>query len=180
LPVTIKVKEPPAHELIYKVGSIQLEYGVRGEELARELLKATTDFVRAMELRGLTLYRTLGQANPYWITDVDGEKAKWYAIDWTGDRGERKEVRSGELHRDLPKLRETSLDDSWGFVEYRCVGIFWSPQASVEILRSIHDIHEEEKTAKHPTQFGYGKQPKTGDRTGNRTRDRREQTSGNS
>lgn len=155
--VKINIGDVPRYDLITKVGSITLEYGVRGPELERELRVAQEKFIRAMELRGLTLFRSSGLANPKWTTNEDGSMTAWYAIDWEGKRKPR-------LHTDgtpLPRKRETSLEESEGEVEYRIVGVFWGPTTSMEILKEKQEIKDEEREAKHPTQFGYGSLPHT-------------------
>lgn len=149
---TIRVQEDPDYGLESKVGSIILEHGVRGTELRKEIEDATGKFIRAMELRGCELYHYPGLQNPTWISSEDGELVAYYAIDW---EGKRKAI-IGPDGLPLPRTRETSLEDSEGEVEYRIVGIFWTPQRAVEFIKNRYQIFEEEKLARQPTQYGYG------------------------
>lgn len=150
---TVRVQEDPKYGLTHQVGSITLEHGVKGEELERELNSAREEFIRAMAARGMILYDMPG--NPKWIVEPTGEYAAWYAIDWEGKRS-RKEVRTGGNVVELPKVREGSLEDSEGEVEYRIVGIFWTPERSIEILVHKQQIKDEERAAKSPMIFGQG------------------------
>ena len=161
----VKIQEDVQYGLTHKVGSIELDYGVRGEELKRELSQAGDKFVRDMELRGLTLYRPPGgylavpqtdgstkiMSNPYWIENPDGEYANWYAIDWLNERP-RKEQRTGGEYN-VARDRETSLEDSQGMLEYRIIGIFWAPERSIEMLTSIAERKEREQAAKNPHSY---------------------------
>jgi len=156
---TIRVKENPKYQLIHKVGSITLEYGVKGSELERELRLAQEDFVRAMELRGMILYRRVGFNNPVWVMQ-DGEPLAFYAIDWDGKRKTGRKLGPDGLP--LPKEREYSLEDSEGEVEYRVIGIFYAPERAIEIMVDVQDILDKEKIDRNPIQFGYGKLPNTG------------------
>src|SRR3972149_11801866 len=110
----IRVTEDPQYDLIHKVGSIDLEYGVHGRELELELRKAQEQFIRAMELQGLTLMHGL-QGNPRWVVNEDGSPQATYAIDWFGERPRKMMTVSGEVT--LPTKRETSLEESRGRVE---------------------------------------------------------------
>ena len=152
MPVQIKVAPPTEHDLIHKVGSINLEYGVRGSELEKELRDAQDIFLRQMELRGLTLYHLAGFNNPVWVTSEDGEFTAFYALDWEGKRT-KKELR-GDHIEEVTHTLETSLEDTEGEVEYRIIGVFWSPRASIEILKPKDEIRAEERAARHPVHFG--------------------------
>ncbi len=154
MPVTVKVDPEPKFGVISKVGSITLEHGIQGRELELALDKAREQFVLSMEQQGMGLVSIPGKENPQWISSEDGELTSWYAIDWEGKR-------PGKIGPDglpLPNTRETSLEDSQGEVEYRCVGVFYAPKAPVPMLT---DVRGQELAAKHQTQFGYGDQPKT-------------------
>ncbi|KKN82252.1 hypothetical protein LCGC14_0310650 [marine sediment metagenome] len=153
MPIQIKVDASPEYDFVTKVGSLTLEYGVRGRELEQELGSNQELFVRCMELQGLTL-----AIAPKWITNEQGDFTAWYAIDWEGKR-KRKERRvydpeTGTDIVELPTTRETSLEDSQGEVEYRIVGIFWGPKTSIEILKDRDAIIAEEKASRNPMVFG--------------------------
>lgn len=162
MPHVARIEDDPKYDLVHKVGSITLDHGVRGPELDRELRTATEDFMRAMEMRGLILYRPPGgrlitqqgmMTNPAWIENPDGEAAAFYAIDWEGKRP-RTEVRADGREHVLPTPRERSLEDSRGEVEYRIVGIFWAPRRAVEMLVSRSERLEQERRARNPKVFG--------------------------
>ena len=155
MPITIKVQEDPSYGLVAKVGSIDLEYGVKDAELARELIIAAERFVRAMEQRGYHLYKAPGLDNPKWTTDGQGQMAPQYAIDWE----QRRKPRIGPDGEPLPLERETSLEDSQGMVEYRIAGIFWAPKVSIPVLKPRQEILDEERVRKNPVTFGYGDSP---------------------
>ncbi len=147
-----RIPRDPDYKLEAKVGSFHVEYGVRGQELEKEVNDRTEQFVTAMETRGNKLYVYPGLQNPKWVTSEDGELTAYYAIDWEG-------TRKPELAPDglpLPRTRETSLEETEGEVEYRIIGVFWIPQVEIPILKSIYEIREDEKLAKNPLQSGYG------------------------
>lgn len=149
-----QIAAEPEYDLLSKVGSIDFEYGVRGRELELALGKAQDDFVRAMEMQGLTLFKKAGFPNPVWITNEDGEFTAFYAIDWLGERVP-KETRAGGTF-EMPHKREMSLEDSHGMVEYRIVGVFWGPKTSIEILKDKKTMEREERLSRNPIQFGPG------------------------
>jgi hypothetical protein len=153
--VQIKIEPEPEYDLFSKVGSIDLEYGVKGRELEHNLEAAQATFVRSMEMRGLTLARIPGQRNPVWITDEDGRLNAFYAIDWYGERIPKHVPPDGNP-LELAHTRETSLEETGGKVEYRVVGIFWGPKTSIEVLKASAQIKDEERLAKNPTSFGPG------------------------
>src|SRR3972149_10774875 len=150
----IRVTEDPQYDLIHKVGSIDLEYGVHGRELELELRKAQEQFVRAMELRGLTLVRHAGLRNPVWVCNEDETPMAVYAIDWEGTRPRKERRAGGEVV--LPTTRETSLEESRGRVEYRIVGLFWGPKTTLEVLRDKQLIKDQEKGKRAPIRYGPG------------------------
>ena len=165
--VLVKTPQEIKHSLVSKVGSIQLPHDMKGRLLELELDKAREEFVHWMELRGWTLASVPGRQNPQWVTDGDN-KMSFYAIDWEGDRTGTKraqepmEHRTGEdryptrdAHRGtLPTKRETTLDETDGMVEYRCVGVFWAPELMIEVLTSAYDRKEQERKDRNPTLFG--------------------------
>lgn len=144
MPVQFRVEEEKEYGLTHKIGSIELDFGVRGPELERELRTAQEKFIRDMELRGMTLYKAPGLDNPTWIENPDGQYAAFYAIDWEG----KKAPKDG-----LPKERERSLEDTDGRVEYRCVAIFWAPETTYEVLTSRADRLAKEKADRNPVSF---------------------------
>ena len=166
--VLVKSQQELKHNLVSKVGSIQLDHDCKGRLLEQELARATGEFVRWMELRGWTLANVPGVKNPQWVTDGHGQMAAYYAIDWEGNRTGTKEAqrrmadRTGgdqyptrDEHRGvLPTKRETTLEETDGMVEYRCVGVFWAPELVIETLGSVYERKERERKAKNPVVFG--------------------------
>ena len=149
--------------LVTKVASITLPYEMQGRTLELELKQATGEFVRAMELRGWTLYRGLPE-NPKWATDGKGRMAPYLAIDWEGTFPSTKRAIEKRKHfgdpryptresqqGELPVDREASLEDTDGMVEYRCVGVFIAPEVMIE---QIMAIKSQEEAAKHRVTFG--------------------------
>ena len=154
--VQIISKPPSKFGLSTLIGSLDLEHGVQGDELNTQLIEAQDAFVRAMELRGYTLYKNPKLQNPVWQVWGDGTPKAVFAPDWTGERKTGKRVGPDGLP--LPTRRETSLEDSEGMVEYRVAGVFWTPQKAVEILTTEEDIREEARLGRNPLQWGYGGQ----------------------
>ncbi|KKL88873.1 hypothetical protein LCGC14_1920370 [marine sediment metagenome] len=148
----IRIEAEPEYNLISKVGSIDLEYGIKGTELERNLQGAQEAFIRSMELRGYTLAKTPG--NPQWVTDSYGRLSANYAIDWTGERRQKVQTAGGLV--ETANKKETSLEETGGMVEYRIVGIFYAPEVSIEMLRHPGQAKDEERLAKKPTSFGAG------------------------
>ena len=140
------------YNLVSKVGSIDLEYGVRGTELEKELRSAQETFIRSMELRGYTLAKV--PDNPQWVTDGEGRLSASYAIDWTGERRQKAQTVGGEI--ETANKKETSLEETHGMVEYRIVAVFWAPEVSVEMLKNKVQIRDEERLARNPMSFGRG------------------------
>lgn len=152
MPVQFRVQEDPKYGVTHKTGTISFDHELQGRLLEIELQKAGEKFIRDMELRGLTLYNGPlgpGQSNPTWVAKPDGEKAAFYAIDWTGERAPT----APQDGKALPHNREMSLEDSEGMVEYRIVGIFWAPSVSYEYLTSRTDIVAKEKEKRNPVSF---------------------------
>jgi len=110
--VQIKVQPDLKHKPVPKVGTFEVDWEIsKNPRLLNRVIKEKTQaFIRAMELRGMTLYR---KTPPKVVTHPDGEPMAFYAIDWIGtpevapDGGE------------MPKTRATSLEESKGRVEYR-------------------------------------------------------------
>lgn len=154
MPVKIQITADPIYDLVTKVGSYSLEYGVHDRELELELRKAQEIFIRQMELQGLTLVRRAGFDNPVWVTNPDGNMSAFYAIDWEGKRPSKIMTVSGEV--EMPTTRETSLEETGGEVEYRVVGVFWGPKTSIEVLRDKQLIKDQERAARSPALYGPG------------------------
>ena len=147
----VKVKEELTYGLAPLVGSIDVEYGMKGAELEKLLRDQQELFVKAMELRGNILYRHPSLQNPKWVSsDIDGEPLAYFDLDWAAERQKVKHDREGNP---LPRDRATSLEESQGWVEYRIVGVFWCPKHKVEQLRSKHERYAAEKAAKNPVSF---------------------------
>ena len=147
----INVEEDMTYGLAPLVGSIDVEYGVRGAELEKLLRNQQELFVKAMELRGNILYRHPKLPNPKWVTsEVDGEPMAYFDLDW-GE--ERQKVVHDLEGNPLPRNRAFSLEESKGWVEYRVVGIFWCPKHKVEVLRSKYERYAAEHAAKNPASF---------------------------
>lgn len=145
--VQIKVAPDSKYEVIQKVGSIDLDWDMSEATRDKELEVAAKKFVRAMELRGMSLVPL--KNNPSWVWNKDGTPMAVYAIDWLGERKQR----IGVDGLSLPKVRETSLEDSEGMAEYRIVGVFWSPEAMME---RIVKVKSQEEAARHRGQIAYG------------------------
>ena len=131
------------------VGSIDLEYGMRGPELEKTLNEMRDKFVRDMELRGNILYKDPRLPNPKWVTSEDGQPLAYFDVDWNAERQKVQTVDGNPL----PRKRATSLEESRGWVEYRIVGIFWCPTTKVEMLRSKYERYAREKAEKNPVNF---------------------------
>ena len=144
------IEPGPTYALAPLIGSIDVEYGVRGAELEKTLSDTRERFVRAMELRGNILYRHPKLPNPRWVTTEDGMPMAYFDIDWAE---ERQKVPIGPDGESLPRKRAMSLDESKGWVEYRIVGVFWCPKTKVEILKSKYDRYAAERKALNPVQF---------------------------
>ena len=163
--VLVKTAPDVKYGLVTKVGSIQLPFDCQGRLLEQEIASATESFVRSMELRGWTLYRGL-KRNPVWATDGDSKMA-FYAIDWfseyTGTKRAQKKAehlsggngyQTRDAHRGpMPTPRERSLEETDGFVEYRCVGVFIAPETVIEVLGNSYERKQQEKAARNPVSF---------------------------
>ena len=162
-----KTAQDIRYQLVTKTGSIQFPHDFIGRPLEIEIAKATESFVRSMELRGWTLFQGLPK-NPTWLSGESGSLVPFTAIDWMGEftstkraRGAEKALTGGdryqtrESHRGpLPTQRERSLEDSDGMVEYRCVGVFWAPEAVIEVLGDSYIRKQDERAARNPHIYG--------------------------
>lgn len=66
-----------------------------------------------------------------------------YAIDWEAA------ARGDTEAKDIP----TNLEMSRGLVDYRIVGVFWSPERTIEVLTTVEDIRERERMKRNPVSF---------------------------
>ncbi len=136
--------------VVSKVGAFTCEYGIRGRELELLLAKMRDKFVRDMELRGLTLVPIPG--NPAIVTNRYGQPLAHYALDWEEEHEPSEELDRKGKGRPT-KRGPMSLDDSKGLVEYRFVGVFLAPEASIEVLTTRDAILAQEKAKRNPTSF---------------------------
>jgi hypothetical protein len=144
--------------VVTREAALPVEYGVKGKELMDALKKGARLFIRAMELQGLDLI-PLPDGNPQVVTNADGTPYGTYSITRDLGRAAPDELIDAQTNGEG---RETlkqpmSLNDSYGMVDYRIVGVFWAPKVSVEIAVRRDKILAAEKAAKNPTTWGYGK-----------------------
>lgn len=138
----IRVPEDPRYGITAKVGSFTTEYGVTGEELRRKIQQMAEKFVSDMEKRGLRLVTGV-PGNPTVVCHEDGSPMATYALDWDAVPS------SDEEARRVPQ----SLEESRGLVDYRIVGVFWTPMAAVERVTTLEAIREEERARRNPVSF---------------------------
>ena len=141
--------------VVTKEAAMPVEYGVTGSELMRMLRRGVEKFIKAMELQGLTLI-PLPEGNPMCVTNEDHTPQAMFSM--TGDLekagpDEYTDIKTGGKGPDTLKV-PSNLDMSDGMVDYRFVGVFWAPQVSIEIAKSLDKIHAEEKLARHPNVWG--------------------------
>lgn len=148
--------------IVTRNAAMPLEYGVKGEELLRELKKGMEKFIRAMELQGLTLI-PLAEGNPLVVTHKDGRPYATYSVSKDLEKGQPDELLDARstgqgvsTHR-----QPTNLDMSHGLVDYRFVGVFWAPKVSMEIAVSRDKLLAQEKASRNPRQWGAGKSTPT-------------------
>lgn len=162
----IAMQKDVEYMVVERVGAFAVEYGVKGRELAIELHKNAEEFIRAMELQGLTLITGLkdprtGQplGNPQVVTDKQGVPYATFSVHNDLDRNalpdEIVDAKTGG--QGTPTQKEPrSLDDSGGLVDYRIIGVFWAPKVSIEIATAREDRLAKERAAKNPTTWGGG------------------------
>ena len=159
----VKVAPQLEHKPVAKTGSIQFPHDLQGRLLEIELARWLATFVRDMENRGYKLFNTPN--NPRWA-EANGKTLAYYAIDWEGTfkstrdaKVRREEFANDPNARDahkgpLPNRRETSLEDSDGMVEYRCVGVFWAPEMQIDVTTDAYLRRQQEAAARNPATFG--------------------------
>jgi|FLYL01.1.fsa_nt_gi hypothetical protein len=152
----IAVQQDLPKMIVAREAAFPVEYGVRGSELRKKLIEATEKFIHAMELQGLTLI-PLPDGNPKVVTYEDGRPYATYSI--THDLTKQQPDELLDLQgKGVPTLKQPmSLEDSRGYVDYRIVGVFWAPQVTIEILKKREQIIEEERAARHPRTWGFGR-----------------------
>ena len=148
MPITIKSKPDPKYGVAALVGSIDLDYDMEGSLLEEELSHWRLRFLNDMDKRGYSLVEGVPN-NPKWVSFKDGQPKAYYAVDWEGKRP----ARLGPDGESLPRLRETSLEETGGMVEYRIVGVFYTPEKTSEILTTKTAIREAERASRNPLQF---------------------------
>lgn len=148
--------------IVTRNAAMPLEYGVKGEELMRELKKGMEKFIRAMELQGLTLI-PLPEGNPLVVTHKDGRPYATYSVTKDLARSQPDELIDHQTEGAGPSTfrQPRSLEDSHGLVDYRFVGVFWAPQVSMEIAVERDRLLAGEKAAKNPRQWGAGQSTPT-------------------
>jgi len=144
--------------VVSREAAFPVEYGVKGKEL-RDLLAANArKFIHAMELQGLELI-PLPDGNPLIVTDEQDRAIPTYSM--TRDLMKSAPDEASDIASDgqgAPTLNQPmSLDDSYGLVDYRLVGVFWAPKVAIEIAKSRDRILAEEKAARNPTTWRFGK-----------------------
>lgn len=153
----VAVQQDLPNMVVTREAAFPVEYGVKGQELRRALLKAIDSFIKAMSLQGLTLI-DLPQGNPLVVTNDDGTPMGTYSITRDLTKAQPDEIIDRETFGQGPKTlkQPRSLDDSYGMVDYRIVGVFWAPQVSMEIAVERARILQAEKDSRNPTTWGGG------------------------
>ena len=144
--------------VVTREAAMPVEYGVKGRELMRMLRRGCEKFIKAMELQGLTLI-PLPEGNPMCVTNEDHSPRPTFSMTKDLEKNAPDEYTDAKTRGHGPATLKipTNLDMSEGFVDYRFVGVFWAPQVSMEIAKSLDLIHAEEKLAVHPNVWGSGK-----------------------
>ena len=144
--------------MVTREAAMPVEYGVTGRELMTKLRRGCEKFIKAMELQGLTLI-PLPEGNPLCVTNVDDTPRATFSMTKDLEKtapDEYVDMKTGGQGPETLKV-PSSLDMSEGMVDYRFLGVFWAPQVSMEIAKSLDRIHAEEKMAQHPNVWGAGK-----------------------
>ena len=144
--------------IVTREAAMPVEYGVNGRELMRELRHGCEKFIKAMELQGLTLI-PLPEGNPMCVTNVDDTPRPTFSMTKDLEKTAPDEYIDAKTGGAGPNTLRvpSSLEMSDGMVDYRFVGVFWAPQVSVEIAKTIDQIHAEEKANTNPKVWGAGK-----------------------
>lgn len=153
----IAVQADLERNIVKREAALPLEYGVKGRELMAALRKGAEKFIRAMELQGLELI-PLSEGNPQVVTLRDGRPMPTFSMthDLTKTAPDElidaKTAGGGVPTWKIP----TSLEMSQGTVDYRILGVFWAPQAAIEVARTRQSILDRERAEKNPTVWGGG------------------------
>ena len=153
----VAVQSDLPHMMVTRRAAFPVEYGVKGRELRAKLRWAAEEFIKAMELQGLTLI-PLPEGNPQVVTNEQGVPYGTYSITDDLTKTAPDELVDAKTQgQGTPTLKQPmNLDDSHGKVDYQIVGVFWAPQVSIEILKDRQQILDEENAAKNPTRWGGG------------------------
>ena len=144
--------------VVSREAALPIEYGVKGTELMQKIRQGAEKFIRAMELQGLTLI-PLPEGNPLCVTNEDGSPHGTFSMTHDLEKtspDELLDIKSGGKGPETLTV-PSSLEDSKGMVDYRMIGVFWAPQISIEIVRSLDEIHAKEKASRNPSTWGSGK-----------------------
>jgi len=154
----IALQQDIEHMVVSREAAFPVEYGVKGPELQRLLGDAARKFIRAMELQGLTLIPLPG-GNPLIVTDEQDRALPTYSATHDLMKSAPDEAEDARTGGGGPTTlnQPMSLEDSQGFVDYRLVGVFWAPKVSIEIAKTRERLLAEERAAKNPRTWGYGK-----------------------
>jgi hypothetical protein len=144
--------------IVRRQAAFPVEYGVKGRELQNLFAENARKFIRAMELQGLELIPLPG-GNPLILTDEQDRAIPHFSTtrDFLktapSEADDALKGRGGAATLNIP----SSLDDSYGFVDYTLVGVFWAPMVAIEIAKRRDTLLAEERAAKNPRTWGYGK-----------------------
>lgn len=152
----VAVQQDLPKMVVTREAAMPIEYGVKGKELMEKLRKGAQDFIKAMEMQGLELI-PLPDGNPQVVTNADGTPYGTYSISRDLERMAPDELLDAAGAGVETWKQPMSLDDSYGLVDYRIVGVFWAPQVTVEIAKTRERLRAEERAAKNPRTWGYGK-----------------------
>lgn len=160
-PLIAKAEDLPKM-IVAREAAFSVEYGVQGKELLVKMFQAADQFIRAMELQGLTLVNfppgSQYPPNPSIVTDEGGVPIATYSMVHDFEKAqpdERLDIQTsgaGPATFNQPR----TLEDSKGFVDYRIIGVFWAPQVSIEIAKERRQIIDDEKQSRNPTTWGGG------------------------
>lgn len=152
----IAVQQDLPKMIVTREAALPVEYGVKGRELMDKLRKGAEAFIHAMELQGLELI-PLPDGNPQVVTNSEGVPYGTYSVSRDLMRAAPDELLDSNGVGAETWKQPMSLDDSYGLVDYRIVGVFWAPQVTVEIAKTRDKLLAEERAAKNPRTWGYGK-----------------------
>jgi hypothetical protein len=142
--------------VVSREAAFPVEYGVKGRELQRLLGENCRKFIRAMELQGLELI-PLPDGNPVIVTDEQDRALPTYSATFDLMKTAPDEAADARGAGAATLSQPMSLEDSRGFVDYRLVGVFWAPKVAIEIAKTRERLLREEREARNPRTWGYGK-----------------------